>query len=509
LETVRREKLAVLACLVSYLVLAVVLASVRAPQSDEGHFAEGAANLAANGQLVMPTWTPWLPTLNQHVYAVMPVYFFGLAAWFRLFGVGMLTMRYFSVFWGCILILSYYLLVRNTTKDSVLGVISIALLASSYDVINLTSARYDGMAAALSALGLATYAVLRKRNLALAIVLANTGIAAAAMTHPYGALGFIYFGIFFLILDRDRFRVTRLVLAAIPYLVALAAWGLYIEQDPGMFKAQFGGNAAAHTVSVFHSLAAVGSELRDRYWRFFGGEQQSAPAYVRLRLGILLLYLVSFVASLLTPAIRREKVNRAALACSAVGFLALMFAEGSRGYIYLVHVIGFYSLVAAIWIRHVLGLGHWQRCVAIAVIAGLALFTVATIAYRAKQNSYKNAFLPAANYLRQHVYGQQLVFAGGDFGVPLGFADHVLDDRLAGYRSGRHADYIVIDRDSSITLQQEKLTNPEIYAKVMQALQSYHLVFQSRAGADFYKVYARPDAGPGQSNGDSSGQPAH
>lgn len=499
----RREKLIVLACVVCYLLLAVLLANVRAPQSDEGHFAEGAVNLAFHGRLRLPTWTPWISTLDQKVYAVMPLYFFGLGAWFRIFGVDMLTMRYYSVLWGCILVVSYYLLLRQTSKNLVLGALGLFVLAFSYDVVNLTTARYDAMAAGLAALGLGLYAVLRRYNLGTAILVANACIAAAAMVHPYGAFGFVYFVIFFLVLDRDRFRFSQLLLVALPYIVALALWGRYIAQDPAMFKAQFGGNASAHTVSVLHAVAAVSSELRARYWPAFGGEGR-ASAYARLHLAILALYIVAYFTSLLTPAIRREKANLAVLFCATFGFFALTFAEGSRGYVYLVHVIGFYSLVVAIWLGHLVAAGRWQRCIAFGIMAALALFAIATIAFRARQNSYQKAFVPAANYLRQHLREHQLVFAGGDFGIPLGFADHVLDDRFLGSRNHIRPHYIVVDRDVANSFQEEKLHRPEVYEAAMQALNSYQLVFERQAGADFYRIYARPDLNSPQGHVDFS-----
>ena len=500
----RREKLIIIACVACYLLLAVLLANVRAPQSDEGHFAEGAVNLAFHGRLVLPTWTPWISTLDQRVYAMMPVYFFGLATWFRVFGVGMLTMRYFSVLWGCILVVSYFLLLRQSSKDRILGIIALFVLAFSYDVVNLTTARYDGMAAGLVALGLGLYAVLRRYHMAVAILVANSCIAAAAMCHPYGAFGFVYFGIFFLMLDRDRFRFSQLALIALPYVVALAAWGTYIAKDPAMFRAQFGGNASAHTVSVFRPVAAVVSELRERYWPAFGGGGPGASAYARVHLAILLLYILAYAASWLTPAIRTERVNRAVLFCAAFGFFALTFAEGTRGYVYLAHVIGFYSLVVAIWLRHLIVTGGWQRLTAFAIMWCLALFSVATIAYRAHQNSYQRAFVPAAAYLKAHLQDRQLVFAGGDFGIPLGFADHVLDDRQLGYRNHIRPDYIVIDRDYASSFHEEKAHKPDVYANVMQTLQEYQLVFERQAGADYYRIYARPDLNPGQSHVGSS-----
>jgi hypothetical protein len=200
-------------------------------------------------------------------------------------------------------------------------------------------------------------------------------------------------------------------------------------------------------------------------------------------------------------------VSRAVLLCAAFGFFALTFAEGSRGYVYLVHVIGFFSLVVAIWLRHLIAAGKWQRCMAFAIMTSLALFTIATIAYRVRQNSYQRAFVPAVGFLRQHLQDRQIVLAGGDFGIPLGFADHVLDDRRLGYLNHIRPDYIVIDRDYENSFREEKAHRPEVYASAMQTLHSYRVVFESQAGADFYRIYARPDLNSAQSHVDSTAPP--
>jgi hypothetical protein len=379
----------------------------------------------------------------------------------------------------------------------------------NYDLINLTTARYDDMAAALSAAGLATYASLRERNLGLAIWFANLCIAAAAMTHPYGAFGFPCLIILFWALDRNRFRMNYLVLAAVPYVIALLGWGLYIAQDVAMFKAQFGSNAAAHKASLLHPLSLLAGELHDRYWVLFAGERSGVPVYMRVKLGLLLLYVVSFVSCLLMPEVRRDKAAGALLACAAFGFFALTAVEGSHLYIYLVHVIGLYSLVVAIWLSRMMRLGRWQRTVAILALGSLAIFTVASIGYRVKLNSYRNAFVPAADYVRQRLVGKQLVYAGGEFAIPLGFADHVLDDPHLGYRNHRLADYIVVGKDYDAKFRKEKARHPDVYLYLMNTLLTYRVVFESKAGFDYYRVYARPDLVGEQVHAEAAAPAAH
>ena len=507
---VRNEKLFVITCLVIYMGLAVLLANVRPPQSDEGHFAEGAMELATTGRLITPTWTEWLPTLNRHVYAAMPLYFVSLAAWFRVFGIGMLSMRYFSVLWGVALVFSYFVLVKKLSQGRRTAFIALALMALNYDLINLTTARYDGMAAALSAIGLAAYATLREHHLSLALFTANACMAAAAMTHPYGVLGFGYLLILFLSLDRMRFRPSYLAVAAIPYIIALVGWGLYISQDVGIFKSQFFTNAQPHKTSLLHPLSLLVSELHDRYWVLFAGMRSGVPVYMRLKLGILVLYLISFIAAELTPTIRKNKGDCALLICATFGFVALAIGEGSRLYNYLVHVIAFYSVVLAIYLRHFASLGRPQRAIAAIIVCGVGGFTVASIFYRVRLNSYNEAYLPAARYLSQHVNGAQLVFAGGEFVFPLSFDRHLLDDQRLGYGNKRHADYIVVGNAYDFHFQRQRLLNPKLYGYLEQIQHSYRLVFASRAGLDYYRVYASPDLPIKQISVDKSNvQPIH
>ena len=504
----RHERLFVASCLIFYVVLAVCLANVRPPQSDEGHFADGALHIATTGRFIMPTWTDWLPTLNQRVYAAMPLYFYGLAGWFRIFGIGMLSMRYFSVFWGAVLVLAYYLLVRNVTANRVIAWVVLLVLVFNYDLINLTTARYDGMAAGLGAAGLALYAVLRERNLAVAILAANACIAAAAMSHPYGSFAFASFVVLFFTLERNRLRVNYIALAALPYVVALACWGLYISQDVAMFKTQFGANAAAHKSSLLAPLSLVRGELYDRYWVLFAGERARVPIYMRVKLGVLLLYVVSFGSSLLIPKIREDKVARALLTCAIVGFVALMLADGSHLYIYLVHVIGFYSIVVGIWLTYMMSAGRWQRAVSIAILCGLAAFTVASMAYRMRMNSYENAFLKTADYVSNHVTDKQLVFAGGEFAFAASFDRHLVDDAQLGYRNHKRPDYIVVGKEYDARFLRQKQERPEVYSYVTRTLRMYRVVFASKAGSDYYRVYGSPESVMEKSSAEPKGQKA-
>src|ERR1017187_9228488 len=107
------EALVICAVLVAYVVLAVELARVRPPNADEGHFGNAAAIFEHEHFLAMPMWNNvWLPTLDKHMYVTTPLYFLGLSVWFKAFGTDLITMRFFSVLWGAIAFVAWYVIVR-------------------------------------------------------------------------------------------------------------------------------------------------------------------------------------------------------------------------------------------------------------------------------------------------------------------------------------------------------------------------------------------------------------
>ncbi|MGH9432400.1 MAG: hypothetical protein ACRD3T_12745, partial [Terriglobia bacterium] len=168
----KREVLIVSAAILAYTLLAVELARVRPPDHDEGDFGNAAVLFENQHILGMPMYGhSWLPEIGNHLYITPPLYFVGLSVWFRIWGVGLITMRLFSVFWGAIALLAWYLAVRAMTKDPVMALLSLILIGLNYDYLNLTSARYDVMCASLSAAGLAAYGLLRERHFDLALLL--------------------------------------------------------------------------------------------------------------------------------------------------------------------------------------------------------------------------------------------------------------------------------------------------------------------------------------------------
>lgn len=490
--TSKFERLMVCAVLLGYVILSVELARVRPPNSDEGEHGSVAAIFEAHHYLAMPMANEvWLPGLDRHLYAIMPLYFVVLSAWFRAFGIALITMRFFSVLWGVIALASWYTIVRLLSGDRLISLLSLVLIAFNYDYIDLTSGRYDIMCAALNVAGLAIYLALRGRRLDLALFLSNLLIAAAFMTHPYGLFGFAALALFAISLDRDRIGVKQLALSALPYLVALSAWGLYIAQDVAVFRAQFFANAATRLPRM-NPLATLLAELKQRYVIQVAGWRPHVPVYMKVKVLILAAILFSIIGCLLLRDIRHNRNYKLLLILTALWFLMLTYLEPLKMYGYTVHIWPLYFVLVAIFLGTMIKRGGLLRYLATACVVMLALFAPVSVAYRVRLNSYQKAFLPAMAFLQQHVHGTALVVAPGEFGFGLGFARHVLDDPQLGCENGKTPKYIVIDKEYEDLIQKLKANNPVIYAQIGKLLsRQYKVVFESRSGYDFYRIYAR------------------
>lgn len=486
----RFERLAVVAILVLYTILAVELARVRPPNADEGNHGSVAAIFASHHYLSMPMLNGvWLPGLDKHLYAIMPLYFLGLSVWLKAFGVNIITMRLFSIPWGMVALLSWYVIMRRLSGDRRIALLSLALIALNYDFIDLSSGRYDVMCAALNAAALAIYLALRERHLPWVLFSSNLLVAAAFMTHPYGLFGFVGLLLFVLALDRRRIGWKELAVSAIPYFAALAAWAAYIAQDPAVFKAQFFSNVSTRVPrsGPFSSLAA---ELTQRYIVQVAGWRPDVPVYMRIKVLILLGILVSMAGCLVSGQFRKNPRYRLLLALTAIWFLMLTFLEPSKQYNYSIHIWPAYFALMAVWLGGLISRRGWFRVLAGGCVGLLILFPVASVAYRAKLDTYHKAFLPALSFLEQNVHGDDLVVGPGEFGFGLGFAEHVLDDMSLGYDGKKAPDFIVIDNEYE---HGEALFPKDSarWAHIQSTLSTYRLVFASGVGYQFYRIYAR------------------
>jgi hypothetical protein len=480
--------------LAGYLAGTAALAWTRMPQPDEGHFANAGYELAFHGRLAMPMWTEWVSSLDRHMYVQMPLYYVQLAAWVKAFGFGLRAVRMNSVLWGFILVLAWGAIVRALTREWIAGLLGVVLIGFNYDIMNMTSARYDPMCAALSAAGVACYLVLRERHLIAAVLAANGCLAAAVLTHPFGVIGLIGFGVFFLALDLRRMSVAVVASAVTPYAIAAAGWGVYILQDPVAFKAQLAANAHGRVAGLSHPLQLLALELRERYLERFGGWRADVPVLMRVKVLILAAYLAAGVACLVVRDLRRRPEVLALAAWAALAFGVIAIADSNRWYIYLLHAIPIYTAVLAIWGAWLLSRGAWRKYAVAAGVAGWVLFAVGTVALRVRLDDYGRLYVPTLAYLQSHAGPRDLIMAGGEFGPGLGFEDRVLDDPKFGFRNGKSPDWIVYDKLHDERMEEWARTTPALVQHIREVLSGYQLVLDNRQPYNYYRVYRRPQS---------------
>jgi 4-amino-4-deoxy-L-arabinose transferase-like glycosyltransferase len=488
---------ATLATLVAFLILTLILAATRPPQSDEGHFANAGADIASRGRFVMPMWTPWISTLDQRVYSNMPLYFLTLGAWFKAFGVSWMSFRALSAVFGVLLVVSLLSILRSVSRDRATFVAGLVLLGLNYDLINLSSARYDVMTAALSAAGIAFYLLLRERSLERALLVANTFLAAACMTHPYALFGMVWLATFVLMLDVRALRFRHVALSAAPYIVALLAWGAYIARDPAMFRAQFAENASGRLQGRLGPLGMISAEIRERYLGRFAGWRPGAPPLMRVKVLLLVAYLAGIIGCLSMRSLRRSPRARAVVTATLLSLLLLMVADAHRWYVYLIYVLPPLALCLALVTNEISKLGRWRRWTVNAGLAAYGLFGVLSVAYRARLDVHHRAFLPAVDFVRSRLHDDELVMAGGEFGMGLDFERHVLDDPWLGYRNHRVPDYVVLSTDSRSTLDAYRAGNPAFRRYADSLMTTLRPIFESKAGNVEYQVFGRQQAPAG------------
>src|SRR5581483_8745322 len=245
--------------------------------------------------------------IHRRMYYIMPLQMMVMAAWYKIVGFSLFSTRMLAALWAVVYFYALFRLVKLFSADSAVAWLAVALTAFDYQIISAAAfGRYDTMVAALGFSGYALFMLLRERKLLLAMLASNACIAAAGLTHPNGLVYFL--GLWFLILYHDwrSLRFKHLAIAAVPYLVGGAAWGLYILQDVPAFKAQLFGNTG-NRVGLWHPWKALQNEIEYRWIRPYGlaaYEGGRMTALVKLKAIAILGYLAGVFGCLATPSLR-------------------------------------------------------------------------------------------------------------------------------------------------------------------------------------------------------------
>ena len=101
------------------------------------------------------------------------------------------------------------------------------------------------------------------------------------------------------------------------------------------------------------------------------------------------------------------------------------------------------------------------------------------------KNDYRDIYLPATDFIARNARPEDTIFASTEWGFALGFDRRIIDDHVFGYRSGKSADFIVMNLERQRELQTNRW--PEVAAFLRAKLGGYDRVY-SNAG---YVIYRR------------------
>jgi 4-amino-4-deoxy-L-arabinose transferase-like glycosyltransferase len=480
-------------CLAAYGLLLVDLARARKPWNDEAMSASAGYTLATKGYMAIPSFdeaNPGMSGIQHHMYYIFPLQMMVMAAWYKIVGFGLLSTRVLSMVWAVLGGFALYKIMKLLSANAWVALLAVALTACDYQVASAAAfGRYDMMVAALGFCGYASFLLFRERNLAVAMLAANTCVAAAGMTHPNGIVYFL--GLWFLIFyyDRRRIKVQYVALSAIPYLVGGAAWAWYILQDLHDFKIQLSGNSS-NRVGLLHPWQTLMNELEFRYIRPYGLGPHApghGSALIRLKSIALLGYAAGVIGCLAIPGIRKHPGYRVLILLSGIHFLFFTFYEGMKFNYYLVHLAPFYLCLLAVFVSYCWSVRPALRPLLACGVALMIGVGAGGALMRIRINEMRNSYDPAVAFLKQTASKDDVVFATCSFGFGYGFSPSLVDDDSFGYFSKRQARFIVMEEIYDDSMNLYRALHPKIYAHIMELMPGYHLVYDR---AD-YRIYEK------------------
>jgi len=493
--TGRRAQIVIAIAVILFIALATGSLLTKRPWSDEGWFADAGFTLAEKGYMgtpVMDESGTGLTGIQKRTYWVLPFYFLAQAAWYKLWGFHLFTMRILSLLCGLVAIGCWYGILRRLATPFV-AVTGVALIATDYYFVQAGSfGRYDMLCLALGAAAIWVYMRLRETRLVEGLILGQCLLCAGGLTHFLGIMAFLWFWILVLWQDRSRVRIQHLLLCAVPYLIGGALWYNYIRESPEDFRAQFITTAttAGRVSGISVPWTAISREFVERYLIGFGLGAHSAvhSGPIWMKSFILLAWLTGVIVSLLVPGLRRRPVVRVLLALAFIQFWTMTLLDGHKQTWYLVYMTLPFAALLAIVLEWFWDHFPRLRLVPILCFAGLIALQAGGSALRMRFNVYKNQFLPAAAYINQHARPDEMVMGSAELGFGIGFDRNLVDDILIGFKSGYRPEFIVQESNWQLLMEVFRTERPPVFAHMQHLFaEEYRLVYDENG----YKIWRR------------------
>ena len=281
-------------------------------------------------------------------------------------------------------------------------------------------------------------------------------------------------GIAILWCSRGRFRWWHPLLAAVPYVLLLAAWGVYVLQAPDIFRGQFSSISSGRLSAWKQPALAVYREVTERWAGSFG--LGSTGGIKRVKAVVLLLDLCTLLWALVRFSRQQPLALLTLIAPATLGILCV--AESTKSAAYLIHAVPILSVISGLLL--VRYWRPWGR----PVLALIVMIQVAGSAYQISRNEYAREYAPAIHFLASR---------GGDvtgvasLGYGLGFHENLMDDRRLGFYTHRITRFVVIDDTYADSHNRYQTEFPEFARYVLGQLAERHLVFSN----SLFKIYEK------------------
>lgn len=422
-----------------YLVLGTGMVFTQATWCDESWQASPAFDLLNGGTMGMTgidTSEKVHQGMDRHSYWMPPVHYLSQAGWCRVFGEGLFQVRFHSMFWGIVLLMSVYSLLKSTYVRWV-GLLAMLILAVDFNFVFCAAEnRPDVMSAALVFAGYAVFMRFRQSSLTWAMVGGHTLVCLSGMTHPnaiIGLAGLVFLNIYF---DRKRLSLRTCLLACIPYVLGIIGWGWWIMLAPQDFLAQVGGNMNGRLSNLLAPLTSIRREAVERYGELYG-LRPGAPLYALPKAFVLVGYVAGVVGVLRYKFLKYHMVSRSILWLLLITVLIMTFLLCSKTIRYMVWVVPLTAILMAVgyWF-------HWRKFLAVGIIL-LVLLNISITGWRIHRDEYHGYYVPTVNYLQGIADEDDVIMGGSELWFGMGF-DRVIDDKKLGLYSGIEPDIVVM-----------------------------------------------------------------
>jgi hypothetical protein len=470
-----------------FAILAIASGAARAPWCDEAYFAEPALQINQIGRMATlvnppsPIDDPRTVGSDRYIFWTLPLDIVLQAAWYRIVGFGMIQMRLLATIWGLAAIAAWWAILAKLGAGRLLRLTATVLISVDYSFVRSGSeGRMDMMSAALGWMGVALFLHFEERGYLRALFFASACAAASAFTHPVGgALAVLAVAVTALWYSRGRLRWWHPAVAAIPFLILGAGWGIYILQAPDLFRRQLLSIGGGRVDAGAHPLLAIQRELSMRWGTVFGLSAGGGGAK-RARALVLAAYVVGLLAGFARFPKLKQSGFGIVLIIATMDLALLCFGDSTKSAAYLIHVVPWLGVLLALFLVE---LRPWQGALVFAAVVSIQL---AGSVYIISRLEFQREFLPVVRAIQAR--GGQ-VTGEAQLGFGLGFNTDLVDDRRLGYYSGKKPRLVAVSGTYEAFFETYRRSNPALYAFIQAKLARSELVFKN----SLYSLYLDPD----------------